>query len=335
VLALSMKPTGWFQVGWSAEVLPGGVKPLRYFDQELVAFRSEAGELAVLDAHCRHLGAHLGYDSRVQGDCVVCPYHGWQWDVTGANAVIPYQDQPSRAMLQRWDVVEQHGVIFLWHDPGGGGPRPGWEVPDLFADYPHLPGEEADYHPCFPNAIVDKPGEPVHPQLIQENAADSMHFRYTHGAPEDPQLVSFEPDGAHWRSSMGFTSPRTKEIALRLYNHNAGVGLSYAVFDGDKTHYRLILSATPVDEDRSDLRVSYYLPREPSSPEEMTPEQRAFAHHTIELFEQDARIWRRQVFVQRPVFARQDVAGYTALRKWCEQFYEVPEGPSPTRSVID
>ena len=50
---------------------------------------------------------------------------------------------------------------------------------------------------------------------------------------------------------------------------------------------------------------------------------------------QDARIWRRQVFVQKPVFARQDVAGYTALRTWSEQFYEAPEGPSPTRSVIE
>jgi phenylpropionate dioxygenase-like ring-hydroxylating dioxygenase large terminal subunit len=328
-----MKPTGWFQIGWSDEIPAGTVKPLTYFGQELVAFRSEAGELTVLDAHCRHLGAHLGYESRVAGDCVVCPYHGWQWDLDGANAEIPYQEQPSKARLRKWDVVERHGLVFLWHDPAGAGPRDGWVLPDVFTGFREVPGAEADYHPCFPNAIVDKPGEPVHPQLIQENAADCMHFRFTHSAPEDPELLWFETEGTLWLSKMGFRSPKTKEFALSLYNVNPSVGLSYAVFDGGSGHYRLILSATPVDEERSDLRVSYFLPRLAESPDEMTDAQRAFAEHTIELFEQDARIWRRQVFVQKPVFARQDVAGYTALRRFCEQFYEVPAGATPTRSV--
>ena len=335
LLSLNMRPTGWFQIGWSADLPPGGVKPLRYFGHELVAFRSQCGQLAVLDAHCRHLGAHLGYDSRVQGDCVVCPYHGWEWDGRGANTRIPYQEQPSRARLRSWTTAEQHGLVFLWHDPAGGPPRPGWELPDLFTDFKAVPGAEPDYHPCHPGAIIDKPGEPVHPQLIQENAADTMHFRYTHGAPEDPQLVEFETGGPRWYSSMGFISPRTREVALRLYNLNAGVGVSYAVFDGPGTHYRLILTATPVDEHTSDLRVSYFLPRDPSSPDVMTAAQRAFAASTVELFEQDARIWRHQVFVAKPVFARQDIAAYTTLRQWCAQFYELPAAVTPTPVVTD
>ena len=335
MLTLNMKPTGWFQVGWSAEVPPGGTKPLRYFGRDLVAFRTDSGVLAILDAHCRHLGAHLGYESRVTDDCIVCPYHGWEWRTDGANARIPYQEEPSRARLGRWSTTERHGLIFLWHDPAGGGPRDGWELPDLFTDFPALLGNEADYHPCYPDAVVDKPAEPVHPQLIQENAADTMHFRFTHGAPEHPTLEHFEAKGTRWQSNMGFISPRSGEIALRLHNLNPGVGLSYAIFDGAGDHYRLILSATPVDDETSDLRVSYFLPRDPASPDAMTPTQRAFAAHTIELYEQDARIWRHQVFVQKPVFARQDVAAYSALRHWCAQFYELPAGPSPTPMVPD
>ena len=96
-----MKPTGWFQVGWSVEIASGGVKPMTYFGQELVVFRSHAGDLAVLDALCRHLGAHLGYDSEVRGDCIACPYHGWEWDLEGANARVPYQDTTSRARIRR------------------------------------------------------------------------------------------------------------------------------------------------------------------------------------------------------------------------------------------
>src|SRR3546814_13763893 len=92
---------------------------------------------------------------------------------------------------------------------------------------------------------------------------------------------------------MGFKSPRTKDVALHLHTLNCGVGLSFAAFDG-KQKYRLILTATPVDDDTSDLRVSYFLPRDALSPDVMPAALRAFAHHTIELFAEDARIWRSE-----------------------------------------
>jgi phenylpropionate dioxygenase-like ring-hydroxylating dioxygenase large terminal subunit len=299
----------------------------------MVAFRDEHGVLAVMDAHCKHLGAHLGYGGKVKNGCVICPYHGWAWDKGGRNALVPYQDAPTGAKLRTRHVIERHGLIFMWHDPAGGDPRAGWELPDLFADF-DLPGCEVDHHPCYPHAVVDKPGEPIHPQLIQENAADCMHFRFTHGAPEDPELLSFETPGTRWMSRMGFKSPKTKQVAMTLHTLNMGPGLSFAAFDG-RAPYRLILTATPVDDAVSDLRVSYFLARDPASPEILTEAQRSFAHHTIELFEEDARIWRHQVFVQRPVFARQDIAGYTALRKWSEQFYEAPEGKTPMWAVVE
>ena len=50
-------PTGWFMVGFSEDVAPKGVKPLRYFARDLVLFRTEDGKAVVADAHCPHLGA--------------------------------------------------------------------------------------------------------------------------------------------------------------------------------------------------------------------------------------------------------------------------------------
>jgi phenylpropionate dioxygenase-like ring-hydroxylating dioxygenase large terminal subunit len=35
-----------------------------------VAYRDESGELHVLEAHCKHLGAHIGHGGKVVGDCV-------------------------------------------------------------------------------------------------------------------------------------------------------------------------------------------------------------------------------------------------------------------------
>ena len=332
---LSMKPTGWFQIGWSAEVAPGGVKPLKYFGHDLVAFRSMSGELSVLDAHCPHMGAHLGYGGSVVDDCIQCPYHGWRWNVEGANTAIPNQDHLVRKKIRRWHTVEKHECIFMWHDPAGGSPRDGW-LPDLF-DVPDLQANPDDFYPSYENqAIVYAPGERIHPQLVVENSADSAHFRFSHGSPSDPVLLWFDAEKPVWRSCIGFRSPNTGEVAMRTVSQVPGIGLSFTVFDHHRFGRRLVLSATPIDDESTDLRVTYFFPRDPKSPDVMPEHTRAAARETVALFEQDARIWRHQKFVQRPIFAKADVKGYTALRKWCDQFYELPGAPvGPIQIVAD
>lgn len=54
------KVTGWFMIGWSPEFAAGEVRPLRYFGEDMVAYRNESGRLHVLEAHCKHLGARIG-----------------------------------------------------------------------------------------------------------------------------------------------------------------------------------------------------------------------------------------------------------------------------------
>ena len=54
-------PRGWFAVASSDELQPGEVRPIHYFGEELVLFRSRMGTAHVFDAYCPHLGAHLGH----------------------------------------------------------------------------------------------------------------------------------------------------------------------------------------------------------------------------------------------------------------------------------
>ena len=42
------RPTGWFQIGWSRDVAVGQAVPLRYFGEDLVAYRGEGGGLHVM-----------------------------------------------------------------------------------------------------------------------------------------------------------------------------------------------------------------------------------------------------------------------------------------------
>ena len=97
-------PNGWFAVAWSRELHAGDVRPIHYFGQDMVLFRTRSGQARVLDAFCPHLGAHLGYGGRVMGETVRCPFHGWQYDGTTGDCVhIPYCEKipPPRAACAR------------------------------------------------------------------------------------------------------------------------------------------------------------------------------------------------------------------------------------------
>ena len=58
-------PFGWFRVSESEELARGAERAVHSAGRELVVFRGEDGEAHVLDAHCPHLGAHLGHGGRV------------------------------------------------------------------------------------------------------------------------------------------------------------------------------------------------------------------------------------------------------------------------------
>lgn len=91
---MSPFPSGWFRIGASNELHAGGIKPLRYFGRDLVLFRAGDGKANLLDAHCPHLGAHLGYGGRIKGDAVQCPLHGWEWN------------GDERGAAPAWDIPE-------------------------------------------------------------------------------------------------------------------------------------------------------------------------------------------------------------------------------------
>ncbi len=59
----------------------------------LAVFRGEDGQAYALDAYCPHMGANLGAGGRVVGNCVECPFHGWQFrGDTGKCTSVPYCD---------------------------------------------------------------------------------------------------------------------------------------------------------------------------------------------------------------------------------------------------
>lgn len=62
--------------------------------ENFVIFRSAVTkQVYVLDAYCPHMGANLGIGGVVNGECIKCPFHHWNFDGKDGSLVdIPYSD---------------------------------------------------------------------------------------------------------------------------------------------------------------------------------------------------------------------------------------------------
>jgi len=322
------KVTGWFMVGWSPEFPIGEVRPLHYFGEDLVAYRDESGELHVLEAHCKHLGAHIGHGGTVVGDCVQCPFHGWRWGPDGTNRYIPYQpDRPNRALrLRVFPVREQYDCVFIWHQPDGKEPQ--WEMPDIFRKFPQFETDPAAYYRAYPEFSRRAEREPVHPQIVAENAPDSAHFEYVHHATVTPRVLDWKIVDHEWQFVAGWPdagSDDAQDLALRFHSHLFGLGGAISVFEGAQNH-RLIFTCTPVDDECSDLFYSIWWPRLPDDDSDV-PQGKLrdiIEKQFLSTVFDDLQIWRYQKYVEHPPLSKVDAKGYMALRKWATQFYEVP-----------
>jgi phenylpropionate dioxygenase-like ring-hydroxylating dioxygenase large terminal subunit len=163
-------PFGWFQVGWPGDVAPGEAKPLRYFGRHLVWWRDEEGTAHVQDAFCPHLGAHLGHGGRVVGCELACPFHGWRFDGSGANTLIPYSRRTNaKARLRTYPVLERNGLTMVWYHPHDA--EPAWDIPEI----PEFNDPEHFTEMVTRTYTIEAPW-----QDLAENGVDSAHFRYVH-----------------------------------------------------------------------------------------------------------------------------------------------------------
>src|SRR5262245_37759954 len=179
-------PNGWFRVAFSNELRPGGVIPLRYFSRDFVLFRTSDGTPHLLDAYCPHLGAHLGYGGRVEGNAIRCPFHGWLWGGQGSCMEVPYARKvPPTAQIRTWPVREVNGLIMIYYHAQAEPPH--WQVPEL-AEY-----RSPEWTPCRP---VHRWKIRSHPQEIAENGIDTAHMPLVHYQQTRAiESEAFEADG--------------------------------------------------------------------------------------------------------------------------------------------
>ncbi len=184
-------PKGWYKLAMSDELEAGADPvPVRALGHDFVMFRgANDHEVHVLDAHCPHLGAHLGIGGRVVGDNVECPFHRWQYaGKTGVCQLIHSPDgagsapfkpkQKTAARVRRWPTLEQYGMVMLYFDPDVNNADP-TDVKQ--PPYQPLSIPEVD-EGRFSLRYMKKPSTPLPAHLLDymDNAGDLTHFRVFH-----------------------------------------------------------------------------------------------------------------------------------------------------------
>jgi nitrite reductase/ring-hydroxylating ferredoxin subunit len=320
--SLSMKPTGWFQVGWSSTVPDRGVVPLRYFGQDLAIWRDVHGQVHVLDAYCQHLGANLAYGGSVTEEGIQCPFHGWTWSGEGRNVAIPYQDRPNKARrIRSWPVVELNEVLFLWHDEQGRAPY--FAPPDYTHDVSeHLGG--CVFQSALPDGTSHYRQMSIHPQVMVENVVDPQHFRFVHGTSASPKILRETVTETTWTATAGFGRrwldgvDRPDDRQNTLTTHLSGVGVAFGAEHTSGGWRVSCIAVTPVDDATSEMFGTYWLEELPGS----TAQHRQQRLDLIKgALPEDILIWENQKWLDPPGLATSEGAGFRAFRRWSRKFY--------------
>lgn len=314
-------PNGWFQVAWSDEVAAGAIVSLEYFGQELVAFRGGDGAVSVLDAHCPHLGAHLGHGGRIDDGAVVCPFHGWRFDGCGRCVAVPYASRiPPKAQLRAWPVCEVNGLVLVWHHADGKPPQ--YEIPAL-----------AEYGAADWTAYQKRRWKiRTRNQEMAENAVDSAHFHFLHGTTNQPESRA-EVNGHILRvvSTTGMSTPRGGvDGTVESISH--GFGYSTVRFTGI-VETLLVSSTTPIDEEHVDHRFSFSVKQLPDR-DVTKGVGKAFIHEVTRQLEQDIPIWEHKRHWDRPVLCDGD-GPIGVFRRWSRQFYSAPAPEAASQGSED
>lgn len=211
--------------------------------QEFALFRDSSGTASCLADVCIHRGGSLGA-GKVIGDCLQCPYHGWEYDGEGNCTKIPTIAKdakiPGRARVDAYPVIERYGVLFAFLGDLPEEERPGLlEIPEY--------GQEG-----WSTTNLVYPWQ-ANLERVIENGLDATHTEFVH--PSAGLQGSFDPEKLEesklvehpWGNEYLMTTP---DVEISHGHYGANHQWTFLGFKmGDTTgHFRFYSFVRPVDE---------------------------------------------------------------------------------------
>jgi 3-ketosteroid 9alpha-monooxygenase subunit A len=297
---------GWYLVAWSADLAPGQVVPLRCFARDFALYRTDDGKAVLVDAHCPHLGAHLGHGGRVRGCQIECPFHAWRFGPEGRCEAIPYASRiPPGAAVRSHRVREHSGMILAWYAADDASPD--YEVPEL---------DELS-NPAWTALAKSQIEIATQPREVIENIGDVAHFYPVHKTKMDQFEVIIDGPRATQRSAGNGRNLKGEKIPVE----------SVATYHGPAVQFTrltwafpmvLINAHVPIDGER--LQIHFGVSVRTGAGVTLPPKVLdALVASARDGYFQDVAIWEHKRFRERPHLVDGD-GPIAEVRRWYASF---------------
>src|SRR5262245_23142301 len=195
----------WHPVGYAHE-LGSAPSATTLLGEPLVLWRDAAGAAHAFRDVCVHRGTALSLGV-VEGDEIVCPYHGWRYRGDGACTAIPQLSAPARvparARAAAYGAIERYGLIWAALD------EPRWPLPNVpeltdpawrvvragpFAWRADAARQVENFTDFGHFAFVHRGllGDPAQPVVAPHSVSTEGHvLRYSYGRPDQPNTGDF------------------------------------------------------------------------------------------------------------------------------------------------
>lgn len=103
----------WYMAAWADEVGKGRPLARKLLDEPVFLYRDDNDRAYALFDRCPHRFAPLSF-GRVDGDTVVCGYHGLGFGPDGACRLNPHGPITRALAVRCYPVVEAHRALWIW-----------------------------------------------------------------------------------------------------------------------------------------------------------------------------------------------------------------------------
>jgi phenylpropionate dioxygenase-like ring-hydroxylating dioxygenase large terminal subunit len=296
----------WHPVADSASLAAGASRAVKLLGRELVVWRTADCVAHAADDRCPHRGTRLSIGC-VDGQELVCAYHGWRFAPMGQCVRIPAHPElspPESARLTLHHACERYGLVWVC----AGEPR------GNVAPFPEYGNERLRKVVCGPYAV-----ETSGPRIV-ENFLDMAHFPFVHAGilGEEPRNEVRDYEVGRFDDGEGgdgiratgcfFWQPQTNSLA----HGGCEVEYTYRVVrpltailtkvpeSGNGFHEAISLHVQPVAEDSSIVWIVLALTNDLQGDETL----RAFQDR---IFLQDKPILENQVPKRLPLERRIEI----------------------------
>ena len=178
----------WYVAGWSNNY-EHSLKAQKLLGENIVFYRRADGAPVALEDACPHRKWPLS-KGQLEGDNVVCGYHGLTFDCAGRCTDSPTQRgmMPRRAVVRSYPVVDRYRLLWIWMgDPEKANPDEIFEIENF--DNPEWGYTDGGILPIECNYL-----------WVVDNLLDPSHVAWVHvtsfaGGGTDDQPLEIEKTG--------------------------------------------------------------------------------------------------------------------------------------------